>query len=390
MRRRDFITSLGAAAVFSGCSGSAMSPAPRGTSSAPGTSLNLNSASTTRAYAITGFMRDREASSTILSIDVATDAMISALALPYTGGLGITMNRGGTFVYASQSPQTIPGRGNGPFPLIHRFSQETLSIVHTFFLPTAGCGFPIELWEIALDPTESALWIAYGQNGVLRLDLHSGNAHQYVFGTSKAPLDVRCAAAGNGVTYVAGRNASGGGTLIAVDSSSGAKLRTAILPNALRPNYIVLSEDLGTLYIGADTPPSAPNAFDGVSFGLVYDAQTFSIRHQQSFSSPQGAGAGGMAVNPVSGWVLFGYQFFLGVQYLPSTSFFDTLGDFFDGSGVAFTQDGKKAYASQGLPAHVGVYMLREENGKTEWHRTSIVSGTPNLFNEHVLAITMN
>ncbi len=97
-----------------------------------------------------------------------------------------------------------------------------------------------------------------------------------------------------------------------------------------------------------------------------------------------------MAVNPVNRWVTLGYQFYLGVQYLPSTGFVGVIPDNFDGSGLAFTRDGQKLYASQGLPAHVAAYELTTASGVTEWRRRTVISGSPDLFNEHILSITMN
>lgn len=127
----------------------------------------------------------------------------------------------------------------------------------------------------------------------------------------------------------------------------------------------------------------------------MYDAAAVSLLHQQSFSGPAGAGAGEMAINPIDGWVALGYRFNLGVQYLPSTGFFDALHFNFDGSGLAFTSDGAKLYASYALQselnglAHVAVYEMGTENGHAEWSSSTVIPG-PNLFNEHVLSITMN
>lgn len=127
MRRYKFIAQAGAAVLAdcSGVSGERLIPNGLDSQSALEAAQTATLTPSTRAYAITGFMRDPSSGSSILTIDVTKNAFISRLPLPYTGGLRITMNRGGTYVYASQSPGSIAGKTGGPFPLIHRFSQVT-------------------------------------------------------------------------------------------------------------------------------------------------------------------------------------------------------------------------------------------------------------------------
>jgi hypothetical protein len=389
MRRSRFIVSLGGATFLHACgSGTQGLGTPGLVPNASSGSSNAG-AGTTRAFAITGYDRDRTISSTVLSFDTINDSLITTLAMPYTGGRSITMNRRGTCVYASQIPAAISGKGTGPFPLIHRLSQSPLAIVETYFLPAASCTAPVDLWEIALDGNEANLWIAYGQNGMLRLAIGNGSVQSFPVNTSNGAFECRCVSVGAEVVYVAGATVSGTtGMLLSLNPISGSTLSSIALPNGIRANYSILSDDRSTLYIGGDTAA-------GISYALVYDAATLSLLHQQNFSGPPGMGAGEMAVNPIDGWVALGYQIYEGVQYLPSTGFFDVLHFNFDGSGLAFTEDGAKLYASYALQsqlnglAHVAVYKLGTENGSTEWiSNTEIPS--PNLFNEHVLSITMN
>lgn len=392
MRRSTFITRAGAA-LLTGCSaatGSRVIPStnhPRSEAEFLGIALPPS----TRAYAITGFDRDPFISASILSIDVTKNAFISRLPLPYTSGLRITMNRGGTSVYASQSPGSIAGRSGGPFPLIHRFSQSTRSIVQTYFLPT-NFRYALEQWEIALDSTESCLWIAYGKNGLLLLQIRASSIRHYNVPGTNSPLDVRCVSARGGHSvYVAGRDDVAGGRVVALDAITGGIIRSAPLPNGLRPNYMVISDDGRRLYIGADSASSSVD--NSVSHVLVYDVATYTLLKNQSLSTPGNAGAGGMALNPCNGWVVLGYEFFRGAQYLPSENFSDEF-DFatpgFDGSGLAFSRNGDRLYLGTGLPAHIGIDRLGTRNAKTEYIRTGLVSGTPDLGNEHIIGITMN